>query len=226
MYNKLLTGLLILLACSLFIVLVSNIVIARPYKIYLTPTPNKGAMVDNDYADRVIASIMKQADKIKLIEIDSPGGSVAELEKILKHMNYERHYLGTKFSCYVSGEAYSAAMILFSQCEYRFMHYKASIMWHPARVGLMGYLTTEDAVRLAQYLVKLQTQLNHVVASAMKIEWSVLYPLYIKEQIMPTPFVVKLAPEFTSVVNSKEEWINATEMGWLFKLKTKNHNVQ
>jgi len=221
--KRLLTIGLMALALAILMVFLSQPAMGEDFylRVDLTPTPNHGPMMD-DFSEGIIDSLMNQSGNVKFIDIDSPGGSLDELLRLLSYMDLERNLIGTKFSCYVSGEAYSAAFILLTQCDYRYMRRGSTMMWHPARVLLMGYLTTNQLVAISGSIFSAQLELNGMVSKAMGIPWEKIEPLYLQERVLSSYFVSQLAPDFAIEVDNEEEWIRATEMGWLYFVVEKN----
>ena len=106
-------------------------------------------------------SIMDSSKESKediFLLINSPGGSVAAGNVFIASMIMAKSR-GVKVKCVIPIYAASMAFSIMLNCSKNYVLEKTSLLFHPVRIGLMGYLTGLDAQSLAQDLLAMDNQL-------------------------------------------------------------------
>ena len=139
---------------------------AEPKTIVLDKkrTINIIGTVDSGMVDKAkqLEKLSKQSKKDVFLLINSPGGSVAFGELFVSAMGIAKAR-GVKIKCVVPVYAASMAFSIMLNCSENYVLPNAQLLFHPVRVGMMGYLTGLDAQEIAKHLLGMDRKLLEVL---------------------------------------------------------------
>ena len=105
-----------------------------------------------------VNKLSKESKEDIFLLINSPGGSVAAGNVFIASMIMAKSR-GVKVKCVVPIYAASMAFSIMLNCSKNYVLEKTSLLFHPVRIGLMGYLTAQDAYQIYLDLIKIDIQL-------------------------------------------------------------------
>jgi len=146
-----------------------------------------------------LGEIAKRSNNINII-ISSPGGSIVAGMIFIEAMNRAQER-GVKFTCIVDKLAMSMGFVILSVCDRRYVLDTSLLLFHPARVGMMGYTTSKQMKVIAKQLDIYNEYIDSVIKPALLIDDKV-YEYYGDNDIVITGFhMEKLSPRFSEQID-------------------------
>lgn len=113
--------------------------------------------------------------------VNSPGGSVRAGNVFIDAMNLVKSR-GVQLKCITSIYAASMAFSILANCSDRYVLPNARLLFHPARIGIMGAFTGPEYKELADILLSLDNTLQKFLVETMEIDKDVMLDAYYKEK--------------------------------------------
>lgn len=112
--------------------------------------------------------IIKSVNKTVNIYIDSEGGDMYAILHTVDLMDKAKNNRNVKFRCYVK-MGYSAAMYLYSACNWRYASTKSTLLYHDGRAVMFGYFGHEYLLKEGNSLKKMNFYFNAKIRSSLKM---------------------------------------------------------
>lgn len=107
-------------------------------------------------------------EKIQIL-INSPGGSVVMGNMFIQAMEIAKSR-GSKIECAVSNIAASMAIHILAHCDVRYILRGGYILYHEARVGVMGNLTSRELRQMAASMESLTSDLEAYLQKELGVD--------------------------------------------------------
>jgi ATP-dependent protease ClpP protease subunit len=148
---------------------------------------------------RPLEEIAKRSKNVNIV-ISSPGGSIIAGMLFIEAMNRAQER-GTKFTCVVDKLAMSMGFAILSVCDKRYIMNTSLLLWHPARVGMMGYATSKMLKVTAKQLDIYNEYLDSIIKPALKISDKVYVYYGDNDMVIPGYHLKKLSPRFGEIID-------------------------
>jgi ATP-dependent protease ClpP protease subunit len=154
---------------------------------------------DENMASDFSRKVMTSTEDEILVYIDSPGGSVDSLDRMLQIMKVSEK----KFIC-VSRMAASAAFMLFENCDKRYILVDGTLMGHNASLMLSGEITKVKSQ--LDYILEMLKRIETNVAKRLGISYKEYKSLVANEIWYGAEIAIKksAADEITTAICTKE----------------------
>jgi ATP-dependent Clp protease protease subunit len=177
------------------VVAFSGIVIAKD-EVKITPAPEKSVLEVNkerliNILGPVNAGIVEKANDLMTLArisrepiylfVNSPGGSVRAGNVFIDAMTIAKNR-GIEIKCITSIYAASMAFSILANCSDRYVLPNARLLFHPARIGIMGAYTGPEYQELADILNNLDKSLQEFLVKELEIDRDVMMKAYYAEK--------------------------------------------
>lgn len=142
-------------------------------------------MITNELANDFVQKVLTYDKEEMFIYIDSPGGSVGAMFKIIDVMDVS----DVKFTC-IARNAYSAAHAILQVCDTRLMTSNGFLMAHQAKIALKGNL--HSIRRILNMLISRITVLDKRIAKRSGMPYARYDRLIAKDLWMSSRYAKKI----------------------------------
>lgn len=166
--------------------------------VYLTLHDTVNSINHGHLAGQIIASTTDGTKRLH-IDIDSPGGYVHVMMNIMNAMDYARQH-GVTIVCTVTGQAASAAFMIFNHCSERYAYQLANLMWHSVGLYLDGPYNLVSLRALVSSLEAIQYWGNTMIQAQLKLDPTFFAEMWLTELTLTAPQLKALAPHYLDVI--------------------------
>lgn len=118
--------------------------------VYINGPIAKGNLLP--LGDKLLEYADQDRTKPVNIIINSPGGDITTGYLFINYLEQVKAR-GVKVHCYVKHLAASMAFQILIRCDKRYALENSLLLWHPAKVFMMGSMTSEEAAAVAESLL-------------------------------------------------------------------------
>lgn len=156
---------LITIAVSLML-LSADIGLSNPYNLAGKEVIVLNKPIEGGDGNKLGSKILNVKGKHLVLLIDSPGGSVLDMFKIMNTMEiYKRN--GGYLTCIVTGGAYSAAFHILSRCQQRLALPYSTLLFHSASFSYFGRIDEKIAYRMYKGMKLLTGSVDSALAKQL-----------------------------------------------------------
>ena len=186
----------------ILILMCSNTALGLTIKINQSRTIRIGE-VDGSFLklSETVNSLSLASSKPIFLLINSPGGNIIAGQIFLNSMILAKARR-VKFYCVVPTFAASMAFSILVECNYRFGFKYSKLLFHPARITLIGGYSSGELEAMEHQINLLERPLVKRILKSLKITKKVFRYHYTNETLFNTIDIIKLSPGWMRVIHN------------------------